>query len=508
MRHNQLTMIAPLEANQRGPLVRYLEEEIGYQRADRPANALLKDIAELHFISMSTFVPPGGGRNPEGYLVIEASFDGPVDAFLQKFTTTFDPFLNIILNHCKRQLHESPTAFIRHHSYDPECFYVSCPGLTRQQIDNERNLLDRLQREATTLVKTGSFAYRDWDTVFEHMRKAARNGGFLKSPSEPIPFLVKCGQTIVQGLGLLIPMILIALIVLSIGYCPLLAEIGQRLLIAAILGLAVVAVIYQLASTKTESLVKAMVLLALLASAAGAAVVSQFLPSAIFIAARCTLLVLFVAFALIAFGLWQIERLERHDPIDPGWIDVARMREVCKDENSKGCMQNHFINLSEVKPGALRRWALWLALRVVHYAGIVYFNRGKLGGIPSIHFARWLMLDEKEFGQPLLLFMTNYDASWDSYLGDFVDEASEGVSAIWSNTGGFPRTWGLILDGGSRLEKQFKAYSRQGQQRTSAWFSAYANLSVPQKLNNAKVRRSLDKPNLDVGAQDELLRYL
>jgi len=497
MRHNQLTMIAPLEANRRKPLVKFLEEEIGYQRANRPANDLLKTITELHFISMFTFVPPGAGGNREGYLVIEASFDGEVDAFLQRFTTTFDPLLNIILNHCTRHPNESPTAFIRRHSYNPECFYVSCPGLTRQQIDHERELLARLQAEAATLVREGGFAYRDCDTVVAHMRKAARNGGFLESPSEPIPFPVKYGQTIVH----LIPLILIALVVLAIGYCPLLA---------VILGLAVVAVIYQLASTKTESLAKPMVPLTLLAlaSAAGAAVISQFLPSAIIVVARCTLLVLFVAFGFVALGLWQIERLERHDPIDPGWIDVARMREVCKDENSEGCMQNHFINLSEVKPGALRRWALRLALWVVHYAGIVYFNRGKLGGIPSIHFARWVMLDEKEFGQPLLLFMTNYDASWDSYLGDFVDKASQGASAIWSNTGGFPRTWGVIVAGGSRLEKQFKAYARSGQQCSSAWFSAYPNLSVPQKLNNAKVRRALDKPNLDVGAQDELLRYL
>jgi hypothetical protein len=163
-----------------------------------------------------------------------------------------------------------------------------------------------------------------------------------------------------------------------------------------------------------------------------------------------------------------------------------------------------------VKPGALRLWTLRLVLWFVHLAGIMYFNRGKLGGIPSIHFARWVILDKEKFGLPLLLFLTNYDGSWDSYLGDFVDDASEGVSGIWSNTGGFPRTWGVVFGGGSRFEKQFKAYARQGQQRTLAWFSAYPNVSVGQKLSNAAVRRALETKsgNAKSSEQDDLLRRL
>jgi hypothetical protein len=120
---------------------------------------------------------------------------------------------------------------------------------------------------------------------------------------------------------------------------------------------------------------------------------------------------------------------------------------------------------------------------------------------------------------PLLLFMTNYDSSWDSYLGDFVDGASPGATGIWSNTGGFPRTWFLALGGGSRLEKQFKAYARKGQLRSSAWFSAYPNLSVQEKLSNAALRRGFEQRNRgnvpfrtpsigDIAKQDDLLRRL
>jgi hypothetical protein len=89
MRHNQLTMIAPLDKDRRREaLAAYLEQEIGYQRAGSDANTQLSGIAELHFISMFTFASPGGNGSSEGYLVLEANFDGPVDEFLAKFTSS------------------------------------------------------------------------------------------------------------------------------------------------------------------------------------------------------------------------------------------------------------------------------------------------------------------------------------------------------------------------------------------------------------------------------------
>jgi hypothetical protein len=509
-RHNQLTMIAPLDKNRREALAAGLERKIGYQRSDRRANIRLKRIAQLHFISMFTFVPPGEGGNREGYLVIEANFDGPVDDFLDEFTTQFKRPLNLILDCCGRRANESLTEFIRRHSYRPECFYVSCPGLTRPQIENERNLLERLQAETDRLVSEGAAGCRNYETVVERMSDAATAGGFLNSRPAPDTLLVKYGQKIVTVLGVLIPMIVIALLVLAIGPWPPLDEIGRQPLLAAALGLAIAAAAYWLVSTGTGILLSAVVLLGLLASAAGAAAVSRILPAEVFVASRFALAGLAIVIGAIILALYRIELLERIDGIETGWIDLGHMRTVCRDENSPACMQNHFINISVVKPGALRLWALRLVLWFIHLAGIVYFNRGKLGGIPSIHFARWVILEQEEFGLTLLMFLTNYDASWDSYLGDFVDDASEGVSGIWSNTGGFPRTWGLIFGGGSRSEKQFKAYARHGQQHTLAWFSAYPNVSVGQKLGNAAVRRALDKnpSRLKVSAQDALLRRL
>jgi hypothetical protein len=262
--------------------------------------------------------------------------------------------------------------------------------------------------------------------------------------------------------------------------------------------------------------------------AAGAMFISQILPDHVFPISRFVIVGMALVAGLIFIDLYTLETRENEseqfpgdkDRIDTALIDEKRMRFVCRDENSKGCMQNHFVNLSIVKGGLLRLFSLKAVLLIVHAAGILYFNRGKLGDIPSIHFARWTILEAGEFGQKsLLLFMTNYDSSWDSYLGDFVDGASLGVTGIWSNTGGFPRTRGLALEGGSRFEKQFKAYARRGQVRSSAWFSAYPNLSVQEKLSNAALRHGFEQRNQrnvelrtasigDIAKQDDLLRRL
>ncbi len=65
-----------------------------------------------------------------------------------------------------------------------------------------------------------------------------------------------------------------------------------------------------------------------------------------------------------------------------------------------------------------------------------------------------------------LLFLTNYDGSWENYLDDFIDKAALGLTGIWSNTLNFPRTRFLVL-GGARDEKRFKAIARKTQAYTN-----------------------------------------
>jgi hypothetical protein len=101
-----------------------------------------------------------------------------------------------------------------------------------------------------------------------------------------------------------------------------------------------------------------------------------------------------------------------------------------------------------------------------------------------------------------LLFLDNYGGAWDSYLNEFIDmTAVKGLNAIWSNTFvkadgqcyGFPATR-FFFWRGAQAERPFKAYVRESQIETVAWYGAYPTLSVVNINDNSQLRRSLGKP--------------
>ena len=133
-----------------------------------------------------------------------------------------------------------------------------------------------------------------------------------------------------------------------------------------------------------------------------------------------------------------------------------------------------------------QEFTLRFVLAAINFVARFWANNGNLGGIPSIHFARWAVLDKGR----RLLFLSNFDGSWENYLGDFIDKAAGGLTAIWSNTLGFPRTWLLVL-AGARDEQRFKDFARKGQLGTEVWYTAYKELSVQNVNNNSRIRAGL-----------------
>jgi hypothetical protein len=141
-----------------------------------------------------------------------------------------------------------------------------------------------------------------------------------------------------------------------------------------------------------------------------------------------------------------------------------------------------------MRPGRLRRSALRLVLWFLEQARQKVAYKGTLGDISSIHFARWVLLEDQT-----VLFFSNYDGSWESYLGDFVDKAHIYLSAVWSNTKWFPPTVGLIFGGASK-ESTFKRWVRTFQVENQIWYSAYPHITVSNVLANAKVREGAAGP--------------
>jgi hypothetical protein len=135
---------------------------------------------------------------------------------------------------------------------------------------------------------------------------------------------------------------------------------------------------------------------------------------------------------------------------------------------------------------------------------------GDLGGITSIHFARWVIVPDRwtKDGpkRHRLLFFSNYDGSWESYLGEFVDRAAFGLSGVWSNTKGFPRTRNLIREG-AKDEEAFKQWTRRHQIATQAWWSGVPDSTVQNIRNDLWIRRNFERALSDEEL-DEWLRRL
>ncbi len=115
---------------------------------------------------------------------------------------------------------------------------------------------------------------------------------------------------------------------------------------------------------------------------------------------------------------------------------------------------------------------------------------GQLGGIPTIHFAKWLLIDD----DTRLLFFSNYDSSWESYLGDFVDRAAIGLNLAWTWTSLYPTINALFYDGGANDEERFKAWSRAHQRPTQVFYAAYPEISIAALNNNTWIRCGLHHP--------------
>ncbi len=145
-------------------------------------------------------------------------------------------------------------------------------------------------------------------------------------------------------------------------------------------------------------------------------------------------------------------------------------------------VQNQLTHVVPLKPGPLRALTARTVLFAIDFLAREWFTRGNLGGISSIHFARWVLIDDGK----RLLFFSNYDGSWESYLGDFIDKAAVGLTSVWSNTSEFPKSLFLLFKGATD-EERFKSWTRAHQISTQLWYSAYPDLTVRNILNNRAI---------------------
>jgi len=191
---------------------------------------------------------------------------------------------------------------------------------------------------------------------------------------------------------------------------------------------------------------------------------------------------------LILLHLAQTDRgstAEANQPIaDDSEAAQKRLDALVALEDAE--VQNQMTLITPIKPGRLRLFTLRAVCWVIQLRATYWDTHGSLGGIPSIHFAHWNVID----GGRRLLFCSNYDGTWEAYLGDFIDRAASALTAIWSNCIDFPHTSFLVI-GGARDEQRFKAWIRRFQIPTDVWYPAYPRLSVQNIQNSSGIREGL-----------------
>jgi len=107
--------------------------------------------------------------------------------------------------------------------------------------------------------------------------------------------------------------------------------------------------------------------------------------------------------------------------------------------------------------------------------------------VRTIHFARWVFIDERQ----RIIFLSNYDGSLESYMDDFINKVGFGLNLVFSNGIGYPRA-SFLVGGGSSDERKFKEYLRRHQIPTQVWYKAYPGLTAADLERNLRIRQGLE----------------
>lgn len=127
--------------------------------------------------------------------------------------------------------------------------------------------------------------------------------------------------------------------------------------------------------------------------------------------------------------------------------------------------QNQLTLVTVIEAGRVNR------VRAVMSAIDSYAKRlappGSLIGISTIHFVRWLVIDN---GRRLMM-VSDYDGSWESYIDEFAEMILSGLDAIWETALAYPPD-------GARDLPAFKWFLRSHQVPAEIFFSAYPRETV------------------------------
>lgn len=147
--------------------------------------------------------------------------------------------------------------------------------------------------------------------------------------------------------------------------------------------------------------------------------------------------------------------------------------------------QNQLTLITGVEPELLPR--LGAVLAAVEAQAKRLSPPGSLTGISTIHFVRWVILDE---GRNLLM-VSDYDGAWENYIDEFAEMILSGLDAIWGGAVDAPPD-------GARDLPAFKDFLRTHQVPARVFYSAYPGTTTLNIPANRELARALPSLTLDL----------
>ncbi|MBU8547121.1 MULTISPECIES: hypothetical protein [Roseomonadaceae] len=121
----------------------------------------------------------------------------------------------------------------------------------------------------------------------------------------------------------------------------------------------------------------------------------------------------------------------------------------------------------------MRPWKTWINRLLFMVARTQPQQLGGLLGLSIIHFARWVMIRRDQWpdlgqGRPVIdndymLFVSNFNGTWDQYIDAFSDGIPNGLDLFWYSSTKYP---------GSIPITPFKNYIRANQIDTGYYYNA------------------------------------
>lgn len=482
-----------------------------------PFAEFLTSIPVLHFMSLSLF--PSYDYDP--LFVIEANFDGDPGPFWAQLEAAIGPEVRSFLACCNRPLDSlgplfdsitvpgsrAPIApYLEARSLTPTAYHHGNRGMTCDRILAEFELF----KETRSELAANDTAYRVRDPVGVHSKLRAALVGRFPWLNDPAPSRIAFWEDVWDRLKFVafvlaaifafsVPGLALTLVMPKPSYFVLLGIVFLVLFawfkrIADALPGTETRTRFSLKTFLFGQLVPFLFLLAIycvVASTLGTPL-SMLLTGHGAVQAWLDMLVwlalglpsAFVTIIGVLVWLRTLERADSSQNAPP--ISSSLLREMARRED--WIPQNHMGSIVLIKPGILRA----ILIRAGHLGvGLllrVTARDGYLGSMRTIHFAHWAMVANKS----RLMFVSNFDQTWESYLDDFIEKAHTGLTTAWSCGVGFPPTRFLIYDGASH-GRQFKEWARHSMAVSHFWYSAYRDLTTEQIERNYRIALGLRK---------------